>query len=157
MDPTVGKFAGSIVELPDVPTMDIHIPTEDILIPTEDIPPASDNILVRFTGWHHETRTNYTAPKISAVDDACGGAELNCSESRRGAVPTPPVSAHDVAGSCCAAGFQSDLCSLWVKSVEADQVWSPVYVRFTPKADMAHHSRRQLLANAAIAASRVGS
>ena len=49
MDPTVGTFAGSIVELTDVLTMDIHIPTEDILIPTEDIPPASDNILVRFT------------------------------------------------------------------------------------------------------------
>ena len=53
MDPTVGTFAGSIVELTDVPTMDIHIPTEDIplpiLLPTEDIPPASDNILVRFT------------------------------------------------------------------------------------------------------------
>ena len=102
LDPTVGTFAGSIVELTDVLTMDIHIPTEDILIPTEDIPPASDNILVRFTGWHHETRTNYTAPKISAVVDACGGAELNCSESRRGAVPTPPVSAHDVAGGGCA-------------------------------------------------------
>ena len=49
LDPTVGTFAGSIVELTDVLTMDIHIPTEDILIPTEDIPPASDNILVRFT------------------------------------------------------------------------------------------------------------
>src|SRR6266567_145349 len=47
--PTVGTFAGSIVELPDVLTLDIHIPTEDSLIPTEDIPPASDNILVRFT------------------------------------------------------------------------------------------------------------
>jgi len=41
------------------------------------------------------------------------------------------------------------------QSVEADQVRSPVYVRFTPKADMAHRSLRQLLANAAIAASRV--
>ena len=56
MDPTVGTFAGSIVELTDVltediliPTEDIPIPTEDSLIPTEDIPPASDNILVRFT------------------------------------------------------------------------------------------------------------
>ena len=48
MDPTVGTFAGSIVELTDVLTPDIHIPTEDLL-PTEDIPPASDNILVRFT------------------------------------------------------------------------------------------------------------
>ena len=42
MDPTVGTFAGSIVELTDVLT-------EDILIPTEDIPPASDNTIVRFT------------------------------------------------------------------------------------------------------------
>jgi hypothetical protein len=49
MDPTVGRFAGSIVELTDVLTLDIHIPTEDVLLPTEDIPPASDNILVRFT------------------------------------------------------------------------------------------------------------
>ena len=62
MDPTVGTFAGSIVELTDllteadlltedilIPTEDIPIPTEDSLIPTEDIPPASDNILVRFT------------------------------------------------------------------------------------------------------------
>src|SRR5262245_29871960 len=48
MDPTVGTFAGSIVELTDVLTLDIHIPTEHVL-PTEDIPPASDNILVRFT------------------------------------------------------------------------------------------------------------
>ena len=48
MDPTVGTFAGSIVELTDVLTEDILIPTEDSLIPTEDIPPASDNILVRF-------------------------------------------------------------------------------------------------------------
>jgi hypothetical protein len=46
MDPTVGTFAGSIVELPDVPTEDILPP---ILPPTEDIPPASDNTLVRFT------------------------------------------------------------------------------------------------------------
>ena len=49
MDPNVGTFAGSIVELTDVLTEDILIPTEDIPIPTEDIPPASDNILVRFT------------------------------------------------------------------------------------------------------------
>ena len=49
MDPPVGTFAGSIVELTDVLTEDLLIPTEDILIPTEDIPPASDNILVRFT------------------------------------------------------------------------------------------------------------
>jgi len=48
MDPTVGTFAGSIVELTDVLTEDILIPTEDILIPLR-IPTASDNILVRFT------------------------------------------------------------------------------------------------------------
>jgi hypothetical protein len=55
MDPTVGTCAGSIVELTDVLTMDIHIPTEDIhiptddilLLPTEDIPPASEHFLVR--------------------------------------------------------------------------------------------------------------
>ena len=35
MDPTVGTFAGFIVELIDVPTMDIHIPMEDI---TDHIP-----------------------------------------------------------------------------------------------------------------------
>ena len=46
MDPPVGTFAGSIVEPIDVPTEDILPP---ILPPTEDIPPASDNILVRFT------------------------------------------------------------------------------------------------------------
>jgi hypothetical protein len=46
MDPNVGTLAGSIVELTDVLTEDILIPTEDIPIPT---PPASDNILVRFT------------------------------------------------------------------------------------------------------------
>ena len=49
MDPTVGTFAGSIAELTDVLTEDSLIPTEDSLIPTEDIPPASDNILARFT------------------------------------------------------------------------------------------------------------
>jgi hypothetical protein len=49
LDPTVGTFAGSIVELTDVLTLDIHTPTEDVLLRTEDIPPASDNILVRFT------------------------------------------------------------------------------------------------------------
>ena len=53
MDPTVGTFAGSIVEPTDVPTEDILPPTEDILPPllppTEDILPASDNIPVRFT------------------------------------------------------------------------------------------------------------
>ena len=47
MDPTVGTFAGSIVELTDLLT-EADLLTEDILIPT-DIPPASDNILVRFT------------------------------------------------------------------------------------------------------------
>jgi hypothetical protein len=37
-NPTVGTFAGFIVEPTDVRTMDIHIPMEDILhIPMEDI------------------------------------------------------------------------------------------------------------------------
>ena len=53
MDPTVGRFAGSIVEPTDVPTEDILPPTEDILLPllpaSEDILTASDNIPVRFT------------------------------------------------------------------------------------------------------------
>src|SRR5262249_34610630 len=59
MDPTVGTFAGLIVEPTDVPT-DILPPTEDILPPTEDILPpilppflspilpALDNIPVRY-------------------------------------------------------------------------------------------------------------
>jgi len=34
MDPTVATFAGSIVELIDVLTMDIHIIMEDIITPT---------------------------------------------------------------------------------------------------------------------------
>src|SRR5215471_6628364 len=111
MDPTVGTFAGSIVEPTDVPTEDILPP---ILPPTEDIPPASDNILVRFTVGI--TRPAQTIPLLHrrSVLLLTHLAELNCSESRRGAVPTPPVSAHDVAGGCCAAGFQSDLCPLWV-------------------------------------------
>jgi hypothetical protein len=53
MDPTVGTFAGSIVEPTDVTTEDILPPTEDILPPllpaSEDILTASDNIPVRFT------------------------------------------------------------------------------------------------------------
>src|SRR5437016_14663231 len=53
MDPTVGRFAGSIVEPTDVPTEDILPPTEDILPPllppSEDILPASGNIPVRST------------------------------------------------------------------------------------------------------------
>ena len=32
MDPTVGTFAGFIVELIDVPTMDIRIPMEGIIL-----------------------------------------------------------------------------------------------------------------------------
>ena len=37
-NPTVGTFAGFIVEPIDVLTMDIHIPIEDILLtPMEDI------------------------------------------------------------------------------------------------------------------------
>jgi hypothetical protein len=53
MDPTVGTFAGSIVEPTDVATEDILPPTEDILPPllpaSEDILTASDNIPARFT------------------------------------------------------------------------------------------------------------
>ena len=134
MDPTVGTFAGSIVELTDLLT-EADLLTEDILIPTEDIPPASDNILVRFTvGITRPAQTNTaSAPEISAVVDAFGGAELNCSESRRGAVPAPPVSAHDVAGGCCAAGFQSDLCPLWVRSGGDDRGDAAADVCFAPE------------------------
>jgi len=50
MDPTVGTFAGSIVEPTDPLTEAILPPTEDILPPllpsSEDILPASDNIPV---------------------------------------------------------------------------------------------------------------
>src|SRR5215471_8264104 len=72
MDPTVGTFAGSIAL-----TEDSLIPTEDSLIPTEDIPPASDNILARFTVGI--TGPAQTIPLLhrSAVVDAFGGAELN--------------------------------------------------------------------------------
>jgi hypothetical protein len=136
LDPPVGTFAGSIVELPDLLPMDIHIPTKDVR-PTEDIPPASDNILVRFTVGITRPRTNYTAfaPEISAGVDAFDGAELNCSQSRRGAVPTPPVSAHDVAAGCCAAGFQSDLCPRWAIHDRCGPSHASRSVRFCPEAD----------------------
>src|SRR5262249_39744915 len=132
MDPPVGTFAGSIVEPTDVPTEDILPP---ILPPTEDIPPASDNILVRFTVGI--TRPAQTIPLLHrrSVLLLTHLAELNCSESRRGAVPTPPVSAHDVAGGCCAAGFQSDLCPLWVIFVRPTRFRGSRHVRFAPKAD----------------------
>jgi hypothetical protein len=58
------------------------------------------------------------------------------------------VSAHDVAGGCCAAGFQSDLCPLWLirgRNVpaeamsalppKADNEQTCRHVRFVPKAD----------------------
>jgi hypothetical protein len=48
MDPTVGTFAGSIVEPTDLPTEDIPI-LLPLLPASEDILPASDNIPVRFT------------------------------------------------------------------------------------------------------------
>ena len=51
MDPTVGTFAGFIVEPIDVLTMDIPITMEDIIIPTlmEDIidPITTEDIIVR--------------------------------------------------------------------------------------------------------------
>jgi hypothetical protein len=49
-------------------------------------------------------------------------------------VPTPPVSAHDVAGGCCAAGFQSDLCPLWVIHDRCGRSHASVHVCFAPKA-----------------------
>jgi hypothetical protein len=59
MDPTVGTFAGFIVEPTDVLTMDIHIPMEDImgnleenLTPMEDIilTPMEDTIVRPISG-----------------------------------------------------------------------------------------------------------
>jgi hypothetical protein len=58
MDPTVGTFAGFIVEPIDVPTMDIHIPMEDILLipmghillTPMDIHTPMGDILVHFSG-----------------------------------------------------------------------------------------------------------
>ena len=74
MDPTVGTFAGSIVELTDLLTEDSLIPTDDIPIPTEDIPPASDNILARFTvGITGPART---AAKVSLFDHLVGAPEV---------------------------------------------------------------------------------
>src|SRR5262245_11034346 len=77
MDPTVGTFAGSIVELTDVLTLDIHIPTEHLLA-TEDIPPASDNILVRFTvGITRPAQTipllNGRGATVARMSEATGG------------------------------------------------------------------------------------
>src|SRR5262249_43881619 len=47
MDPTVGTFAGFIVEPIDVLTMDIHIPMEDIIrTPMEDIRIPMGDIIV---------------------------------------------------------------------------------------------------------------
>jgi len=53
MDPTVGTFAGFIVEPIDVLTMGIRIPTEDIMGDMEDIidhTPMED-IIVRTNFW----------------------------------------------------------------------------------------------------------
>ena len=70
MDPTVGTFAGSIVEPIDVLTMDIHIPMEDILrIPMEDILriPMEDILLtpMEATGWAMEAMEDIIAHPIS--------------------------------------------------------------------------------------------
>ena len=51
-NPTVGTFAGFIVEPIDVPTMDIHIPMEGIILtPMEGtiLTPTGD-IIVQFSG-----------------------------------------------------------------------------------------------------------
>jgi hypothetical protein len=45
MDPTVGTFAGFIVEPTDVLTTDIRIPMEDIMGDTIDLTPMEDIIL----------------------------------------------------------------------------------------------------------------
>ena len=45
MDPTVGTFAGFIVEPTDVLTTDIRIPTEDIMGDIIDLTPMEDILL----------------------------------------------------------------------------------------------------------------
>ena len=46
MDPTVGTFAGFIVELIDVPTMDIRIPMEGIIL----TPMEEEDTILTLTG-----------------------------------------------------------------------------------------------------------
>src|SRR5262245_59957744 len=89
MDSTVRTFAGSIVEPTDVPTEDILPP---ILPPTEDIPPASDNILVRFTvGITRAIGLLIVARTSCTHDDSrsnCNGTHHRCSP-RHHTVPDP--------------------------------------------------------------------
>ena len=65
MDPTVGTFAGSIVEPIDVLTMDIHIPMEDILLtPMEATGWATE--AMEATGWAMEAMEATIVHPISA-------------------------------------------------------------------------------------------
>ena len=61
MDPTVGTFAGSIVEPIDVLTMDIHIPIEDILL----TPMEATEWAMEATGWAMEA----TGWAMEAMED----------------------------------------------------------------------------------------
>jgi len=72
MDPTVGTFAGSIVEPIDVLTMDIHILMEDILLtPMEATGWATEWAMeatewaMEATGWAMEAMEDIIAHPIS--------------------------------------------------------------------------------------------
>jgi hypothetical protein len=65
MDPTVGTFAGSIVEPIEVLTMEIHIPMEGILrIPMEDILLTP----MEATGWAMEWAMEATGWAMEAME-----------------------------------------------------------------------------------------
>ena len=74
-NPTVGTFAGFIVEPIDVLTMDIHIPMEDILlILMEDIllTPTGDIIVHPFSGDGTNAIGTRQAQKVEhSVPTAC--------------------------------------------------------------------------------------
>jgi hypothetical protein len=74
-NPTVGTFAGFIVEPIDVLTMDIHIPMEDILLtPMEDIPhiPTGDILFHPFSGDGTNAIGTRQAQKVEhSVPTAC--------------------------------------------------------------------------------------
>ena len=133
MDPTVGTFAGSIAL-----TEDSLIPTEDSLIPTEDIPPASDNILARFTVGI--TGPAQTIPLLhrSAVVDAFGGAELNVL-NRGGVLCRPRLRCGISIRPLSALGQKRTSRGPWAMSAlppEADKLEKARLVRFVPNADI---------------------
>ena len=65
MDPTVGTFAGSIVEPIDVLTMDIHIPMEDILLTPMEATGWATEWAMEATGWAMEAMEDIIAHPIS--------------------------------------------------------------------------------------------